>query len=527
MTEREPRVQRAVATRRWTGSWYTMFITVDRRGSDAVDAEFEDELRALHRALPPRRPRRRDRCAELRRARHRAARLHQAGLLRGRRRAAPARRLQRRSAGRAATTGFFHPDRFTFGQPVYLSAVIAAAMAVPGVAYVTPVRFQRLGRNPAGRDRERPHRDGAARDRAARQRPECAGERTHPLRRGHRSLTMNDDTASLNGCGCCEGLAEPAPVQQRPRAAGAALSRRHAARLLCAHAAEPAARAQPIRTSPTAPRPLARLLTRASDDPTVALVDAAACVADVLDLLPGAHRQRRLPAHRDRAALGARAGARDRLRAEARCRGQRATCASRSRTRPARPASARSPQGTPVQSVPPQGKLPQVFETSAELVAHAEWNALRAAPSAARRHGGASTCRRQRRRRRRARRWCCSGRAAAFPAGTAGSAHRAAERRACSASTRASRSMRPSMRSKSAASTSPTRRPASPAATCCCSSRKRGSDLVKLVLRAIAVVAEPALKRVRVDVEALPDPVGSRRRRRSRPGSCRTRSSRS
>jgi hypothetical protein len=47
VTEREPRVQRAVATRRWTGSWYTMFITVDRRGSDGVDAAFEDELRGF------------------------------------------------------------------------------------------------------------------------------------------------------------------------------------------------------------------------------------------------------------------------------------------------------------------------------------------------------------------------------------------------------------------------------------------------------------------------------------------------
>ena len=38
---------------------------------------------------------------------------------------------------------------------------------------------------------------------------------------------------------------------------------------------------------------------------------------------------------------------------------------------------------------------------------------------------------------------------------------------------------------------------------------KRGSDLVKLVLRVVAVVPEPALKRVRVDVEALPDPVAA------------------
>ena len=49
-----------------------------------------------------------------------------------------------------AASGFFHPDRFSFGEPVYLSASIAAAMAVPGVAHVEPLRFQRLGRLPAG-----------------------------------------------------------------------------------------------------------------------------------------------------------------------------------------------------------------------------------------------------------------------------------------------------------------------------------------------------------------------------------------
>ena len=38
-------------------------------------------------------------------------------------------------------------------------------------------------------------------------------------------------------------------------------------------------------------------------------------------------------------------------------------------------------RGAPVQSVPPQGKLPQVFETSAEIVAHAGWNALLPRPS--------------------------------------------------------------------------------------------------------------------------------------------------
>ncbi|MDB6158428.1 MAG: hypothetical protein JWO04_2134 [Gammaproteobacteria bacterium] len=149
MMELEPRVQRAVATRRWTGSWYTMFITVDRRGQDGIDPEFEDELRAfieryrlaghdveidaptlvpldieLHVCVKPG---------------YFAADVEQ-------------RLLDVFSASRlpGGGTGFFFPDRFTFGQSVYLSAVIATAMAVPGVAYATPVRFQRLGRKAAG-----------------------------------------------------------------------------------------------------------------------------------------------------------------------------------------------------------------------------------------------------------------------------------------------------------------------------------------------------------------------------------------
>ena len=37
--------------------------------------------------------------------------------------------------------GLFHPDRFTFGQTVYLSPLIAAAQAVPGVSSVEVIRF--------------------------------------------------------------------------------------------------------------------------------------------------------------------------------------------------------------------------------------------------------------------------------------------------------------------------------------------------------------------------------------------------
>ncbi len=41
--------------------------------------------------------------------------------------------------------GFFHPDNFTFGKPVYLSKVVAEAMKVPGVLWVDVTDFRRWG----------------------------------------------------------------------------------------------------------------------------------------------------------------------------------------------------------------------------------------------------------------------------------------------------------------------------------------------------------------------------------------------
>lgn len=147
--QRHPEVQRAAATRRWTGSWYTMFVTVDRRGGCPVDAAFEDDMRAhlerfrlaghdleidsptfvplditLEVCVEPGFFR-----ADVKRA---LLQVFGSGDLGGGRR------------------GFFHPDDLTFGQPVYLSAVIAAAMQVAGVSWVRPLRFQRWGRSAAG-----------------------------------------------------------------------------------------------------------------------------------------------------------------------------------------------------------------------------------------------------------------------------------------------------------------------------------------------------------------------------------------
>jgi predicted phage baseplate assembly protein len=156
MAERHPQAQRAAATRRWTGSWYTEYVTVDRLRGAPVDRAFRTAV-AAH--LETRRMAGVDVavdapipvpldivltvCVE-----------------RGQLRSAVQRALNDRFSARdlpGGGRGFFHPDNVTFAQPVYLSAVVAAAMAVDGVRWVEtaegpgkPNRFRRWGRPSEG-----------------------------------------------------------------------------------------------------------------------------------------------------------------------------------------------------------------------------------------------------------------------------------------------------------------------------------------------------------------------------------------
>lgn len=149
LAARDPSVQRAVATRRWTGSWYTEYVTVDRRGGAAVDLDFRTAFAAW-----------------LDRYRMAGGDVEvtapvfvpidivlgicvKPGYFRGTVHQALDDRFSTRELP-GGERGFFHPDNFTFAQPVYLSAVVAAAMSIAGVASVTPRRFQRLGQDPAG-----------------------------------------------------------------------------------------------------------------------------------------------------------------------------------------------------------------------------------------------------------------------------------------------------------------------------------------------------------------------------------------
>lgn len=141
--ERQRDVQRAAARFRWTGSWHTVFVTADRAGGAAVDTPFKTRLR---RQLERYRMAGYDlevdapRFVALDIALHVCA---SAGYFRAAVLQAVSELL---SAGVRAdgTLGLFHPDRLSFGQPVWLSPLIAAVQAVDGVDSVVATRFQRL-----------------------------------------------------------------------------------------------------------------------------------------------------------------------------------------------------------------------------------------------------------------------------------------------------------------------------------------------------------------------------------------------
>ena len=56
ITERYAGVQRAAARLRWTGSWHTVFVTVDRVGGEPLDAAFTDPLARTREPVPDGRP---------------------------------------------------------------------------------------------------------------------------------------------------------------------------------------------------------------------------------------------------------------------------------------------------------------------------------------------------------------------------------------------------------------------------------------------------------------------------------------
>jgi hypothetical protein len=134
-----PDVARAVATFRWTGSWRTVFVAVQRRGGRPIDDGFRQ---AVEQVLNRFRMAGQDVVVE-----GPSFVALEVGLrvcvepdyYRG-----DVRGAIQRAVG---SQGLFALDHFTFAQPVYLSALIARAQAVPGVRHLTVTTFQRLGRD--------------------------------------------------------------------------------------------------------------------------------------------------------------------------------------------------------------------------------------------------------------------------------------------------------------------------------------------------------------------------------------------
>ncbi|MFD1875729.1 putative baseplate assembly protein [Hymenobacter bucti] len=142
-------IQRTACTFRWTGSWRTAFLTVDRAGGQAVDVPFEQQTRTkLERYrmagydLEVEGPQyvSLEMVMEVCVDRNYFASEVKAALL----------RVFTRAYQPSGQPGLFHPDQFTFGQLVYLSPFYAAAQATPGVLSVQITTFRRQGSFDAG-----------------------------------------------------------------------------------------------------------------------------------------------------------------------------------------------------------------------------------------------------------------------------------------------------------------------------------------------------------------------------------------
>jgi predicted phage baseplate assembly protein len=140
-------VQHAQATFRWTGSWHTAFVTVDRVAGQPVDAPFATALRDR---LEPFRMAGYD--VEINAPRFVSLDIQVRVCVAPHYFRADVQESLLRELGAGTLPdgrhGLFHPDNFSLGQPLYLSQLYDAAMRVEGVASVDIVRFQRWGKVP-------------------------------------------------------------------------------------------------------------------------------------------------------------------------------------------------------------------------------------------------------------------------------------------------------------------------------------------------------------------------------------------
>jgi hypothetical protein len=139
-----PLVDQSVATLRWTGSWYTVFISVEPEGGGPLKPALEQAL-----AANLERYRLAGQDLELDSPQYVSLELElevcvAADYFQSNVQAALLQVLSNRLLPNGQK-GLFYPDNFTFGQTVYLSPVFLAARSVAGVVSVRATKFQPQG----------------------------------------------------------------------------------------------------------------------------------------------------------------------------------------------------------------------------------------------------------------------------------------------------------------------------------------------------------------------------------------------
>ena len=146
IAESNPQVDQAVASLRWTGSWYSAFIAVEPKGggnlTPALQTTLENSVERYRLAGQD---------LKLDSPQYLSLQITLQVCVDPNYFQADVERSLMQVLGNQilpnGQKGLFYPDNFTFGQTVYLSPVYAAARSVAGVISVTATQFQPQGVN--------------------------------------------------------------------------------------------------------------------------------------------------------------------------------------------------------------------------------------------------------------------------------------------------------------------------------------------------------------------------------------------
>lgn len=144
IVERNAGIDESVATLRWTGSWYTVFIAAEPVGGGSLSPALST---AIQRDVERYRLAGQD--LQMESPEYVSLEIEltvcvdpsyfrsdvEKGLL----------QVLGTGIQPNGQRGFFYPDNFTFGQSIYLSPIYQAARSVPGILTVTATKFQRQG----------------------------------------------------------------------------------------------------------------------------------------------------------------------------------------------------------------------------------------------------------------------------------------------------------------------------------------------------------------------------------------------